>query len=284
MNWGLKSVFYYLFFFLAAVFLANAIIFLIHHTLRKTLKNEFFRLKRANQFRLPKQREILIGSLWIFLLCGIVFSYLLFKRPIFGLLVFLFLPAILRLITQWRMWVRRWEFDEAALSFLVALRGLVHVGMSLPTALFQISKSSPSGFAQHLARHLNRFEEGHSLGETLLRFQKRAGLGHSAIVLTLLEMAYARGLQAGPILDQIIPLLESERHAEKRVWDLRKSTLFQAVTAFCLPWALGSLLIFFQPEIMERFLQSGMFYGVGGIALLFQCLGVFILWRLSAFY
>lgn len=284
MAWTLKSVFYYLFFFLAAVFVVNLIFFLTHQRLKKALKNEFFRLKREGRFRLPHQKTVLVSVALGLFFCAAVLSYLLTGHPVFGLLVVFLIPGVLRLLTGVRMVVQRQDFDEAAFSFLVALRGLSRVGMSLPAALFQISKNFPSGFARHLNRHLQRFDEGHTLSETLKRFQKRAGLGYSGLALTLLEMAHSRGLQAGPILDQVVPMLESERQAEKRVQGIRKSVCAQGLIAFSLPWLLGLVLCFFQPEMTERFLHSPILFGVVAVALLFQFTGAFVLWRLSAFY
>lgn len=284
MTWGLKSVFYSVFFFLAAVFLANLIIFVIHHLLRKSLKNELFRLKKEGRFRLPRQKFLLISVSLLVLLMGFLGSYALFGHPVFGLVLVFAVPGILRLLTRFRTIARREQFDEAALSFLVALRGLTRVGISLPSALFQISKNFPSGFAKHLARYLNRFEEGKTLSDSLKRFQKRAGLGYSGLALTLLEMAHSRGLQAAPILDQVVPMLESERQAERRVGGIRKSVFVQGLIAFLLPWFLGFVLAVFQPEIAHRFFQSAAFYAVMVVALCFQSTGVFVLWRLSSFY
>jgi Flp pilus assembly protein TadB len=118
----------------------------------------------------------------------------------------------------------------------------------------------------------------------LERFRAESGMKHGAANLALLELAYRQGLPVVPLLEKILPVLESEEAHRQRSEALRRATLGQAAVASLLPWALGLVLLMFQPEIVEGFLASPVFLPVVGAALLMEAAGVAVLWKLASFH
>jgi len=153
------------------------------------------------------------------------------------------------------------------LPLLYALRGLLRAGIGLPSAIFQLSREDPSSLA-------NPFE-------TFLKFAN-----HKTIFpwVSLLEMSYRNGLPISPLLDRMIPILETERRNNEKIRHLQRSTGMQIVIACLVPWFIGGAIYLSQPEGFTSFRNSPYFYGTVGIAILIELTGGFILWKVSAYY
>lgn len=203
--------------------------------------------------------------------------------PVFGLLSLAALPGILAAWGRWRRLRRREELDASAISFLHALLGLVRAGLSLPSALFQLCETLPTPFGLALQRFLLRYDRGSTLRECLARFRE-SELRASAAPLALLEMTYRNGLPVAPLLEKILPVLESERLARAKISALAKTSLGQAAVAFALPWLLAAVLSWFQPQLLVDFSSSDYAFALLAFALFWEGLGVFLVWWISRFY
>ena len=172
---------------------------------------------------------------------------------------------------------RREILERAGLAYFHALRGLVHSGLGLPSALFHLARSHPTLFARQMSESLEGFEEGKGLEICLQHFQKRVPLPALSACLGSLQLAYQRGAAVAPLLDRVVPLLERERERTARLRDLRRSALAQAGIAFAVPWILLATLYGFSPSALE--LKWGLCAGALGV----EILGVLCLIKASAF-
>jgi Flp pilus assembly protein TadB len=174
--------------------------------------------------------------------------------------------------------------DRSSLSYLHALRGLVAVGESLPSALFRLATSVPAPFAVTLQSFLGSFDGGRPLRECLQRFRERSELRVTGTCLAMLEMAYRQGLSVGPLLDRLLPVLESEHAHRERIRELRRATFAQLAIAAAIPLVLGCTLHLFQPETLTHFAGSPLFRPVLFLVFIFESLGAWVIWKVSNFY
>jgi len=196
-------------------------------------------------------------------------------RPIFGLTILIVLlwlvPPLLK---------RSPQLDPSALSFFYGLLGLLRVGICFPSALFQLCENLPGEFPSSLKRSLNQYERGNSLGGCLTRFRSRSAL---AQWLGLIQLAYDKGLAMVPLLEKILPLLESDWEFLSRQRSVMRAAFVQALVAGLVPWILAGALHFFQPELLERFFSSPVAKQVIGMSFLLQTCGLFCIRRVSQF-
>jgi Flp pilus assembly protein TadB len=82
----------------------------------------------------------------------------------------------------------------------------------------------------------------------------------------------------------MIPSLEMEQHYQQKMESLRTQAIAQAVLAFMVPWILAFALGWFNPTLFESIKDKNIMWGVGTIALIFEILGVGVLWQITKFY
>jgi Flp pilus assembly protein TadB len=280
---AVKSLFYSVFFAICAVFLANLTGFVIHFFTQRYLKKELFRNRLTASLQGHSTRFLMTGACFAALGVGLIVSYILFGRVIYGLLVVFMFPLVMRAVGYWMVAERRHGLDTSSISFLYALQGLVKVGVSMPRALFQISQTQEGPFAESFSKYLDRFDEGESLTYLIQRFRLKSGLGFSGVFFSSLEMAHRKGLSVAPLLEHMIPLLEAESQTSERVRSLRKSIAVQVLITFFLPWGVLLSLFYFQPEMWSHVATQMSFWALVTLSLLYECIGCVILWIVSDF-
>jgi Flp pilus assembly protein TadB len=215
---------------------------------------------------------------------GFFVSWLFSGRLIFGLAGAVPLPWVVRATGEARARGRSRALDRSALSYLYALQGLLQVGRSLPVALFELAERIPAPFATTMRDFLAPFDAGKPLHACLARFRARSSLKLSATCLALLELAYRNGLPVSPLLERILPVLESEHESGERIRSLRRGLVAQAAVAFFSPWFVGGFLFYCQPEVLQRFLDSGVGWPLAGLVVAWEGMGVLALWKVSTFF
>jgi len=181
----------------------------------------------------------------------------------------------------WQGCSRRWwgQFDASGILYFHALRALVHSGLGFSAALDRLARSQATPFARAMRDHLAEFETGSGFLRCLDQFPNSHALPALGVSLRSLALAYRQGLALGPLLDQIVPALERDREEGCRTSQSRRSVLAQAAVAFVVPWVVWAALQGWGAELGMRPSLSGV-----GLALVWEGLGVWCLWKLSAFH
>ncbi len=275
----MKLLFYSVF----AVVLINLIGFAIHFITQISLKKALFSYRLSAPFHGVMPRVWMTGAGLVFLVLSLGASKFFFGRAVPGLLSLVFFPYLMQWMGAWILSERKRSLDASSIAFLYALQGLVKVGVSMPQALFKITQSQEGLFAESFSKYLDRYEEGTSLSELILRFRSRSLLGFSGSFLASLEMAHRKGLSVAILLEHMIPLLEAECQSFERIRSLRRSIWVQVFVTFLLPWCVLLALFSFQPEMWSHVSVEPTFWIILVLALLYESLGVFVLWNVSDF-
>ncbi|MBM4318095.1 MAG: hypothetical protein FJ116_11540 [Deltaproteobacteria bacterium] len=176
------------------------------------------------------------------------------------------------------------KLEMAALSFFYGLLGLIQSGRGFNSALFDLTQNQSTSFTLLLRKYLENYQEGKGFSAVLSQFRKKTELPLIGTYLATLEMAYTQGLAVSPLLEQMIPSMEVEQHYQKKIEDLRRQSMAQALLAFFVPWILSAVLWFFNPELFVSLKNQGSFIWVGGLAVGLEILGVWVLWQITKFY
>jgi len=95
--------------------------------------------------------------------------------------------------------------------------------------------------------------------------------------------SYQDHLELGPVLNQMLVLLEQERRMRGRLSQLRAQAFGQVALVAMLPWALLVILGVFEPNMVAIFFADYRGWAVILASLLFEMVGAIILWRVSVF-
>lgn len=266
----------------ALIFIISALIISLSSVIlmRYFVKTEYRKLNVLLQTGLKIKFLFNISISWLFL--WLFLSWVFTQKIIYGFLSILILPLILKLIIKIHYSHFENELEKNAISILHALYGLLSSGLGLPVALFKLIEKINSPFTQVLKQFLIKYEEGLSLSECLLRFSRRTSTLQIGICLNIFEIAYRKGLPLIPFLDYIIPVLEDEIELKGKISSQRKVVIVQLIFALLIPWILLLYMSIFGTEFSLKFSFNHLILIIN--AILWELLGVFIIWRVSAFY
>jgi len=221
-----------------------------------------------------------VFSLFLF---GVILSWVWTRSLVPGIFLLLFCPFLFRSLVRYQEFRHTKALESSALAFFYVLQGMVQSGRSLPSALFDVVQYQSTLFCLKLRKHLGKYEEGRGMSRILIEFKNKTRLPSLGVYLASLEMAYRQGLAVGPLLEKIIPTLETEQHFQLKVEDLRRQMMFQAVLAFFIPWALVGALWFFNPELLFSLSKNGWGSWITVISSSFELMGIWFLWQITSF-
>ncbi len=190
--------------------------------------------------------------------------------------------AVLGVVLAW-VWYqekqRRLMLDSALVYFRT-LQGLLCSGSAFSGALIRLNETQTHAFSALMRQSLSAFDRGRALDLCLERTYHRIPSARVRATLCALLAAYRAGLGVVPILEGMIPALEAEREAQSRIRDLRYSAFSQSLVAFAVPWILAAVMTAHAPgmQVQNRYPP----WLIPG-ALTMEFLGVWFLWRRSAF-
>lgn len=215
-------------------------------------------------------------------LIALVFS----ARPIFGLLVPLFIVLISPIWWRYQGWKKEAYWENGALAYFQGLKALIKVGMALPSAMARIGLNSGDEFSKMVLDHINAFESGKTLAQCFGRMGRYSMLRRVSVIFCLLENSYRKGLPMAPILETSLSAFESHLNLRRKLLALRRSALGPVLLAALLPWGMALVMCFFQQDLMQAVWKdhTQLLFLVAALALGMECIGGIIVWRLCRYY
>jgi len=261
----------------AAAVTAALMLFVIHRLFLWALIAQLRRTRGRPWLRFGQHREWMVAVTLGCLILLTVGAWWATGHPLFGLLLGAALPITFPFVLHLGAGRKILAMDQSALAFLHALQGQVRVGASVPLALMRLSESFDSPFSRALSRSLRRYKDGTTLKNCLQRFREDHPINSSAMLFTLLELSYRRGLSVSPLLGRMIPLLEADLDIGERLRALRASAAVQASGAALMPWTLALVLAGLRES--SATLPSVVWLVAVGL----ESLGTLWVWRASRF-
>jgi len=279
----MDKIFYLIFWGVVALIL----FFLVFQLLFQALKLLIWRELKENQKSFSGTEIYWLSfnaTCLVVLAMGFLVSWFWFRSLSFGFLSLLSVPLVFRGVSFQVKNFQKRKLEMAALTFFYGLLGLIQSGRGFNSALFDLTQNQSTSFTLLLRKYLENYQEGKGFSAVLSQFRKKTELPLIGTYLATLEMAYTQGLAVSPLLEQMIPSMEVEQHYQKKIEDLRRQSMAQALLAFFVPWILSAVLWFFNPELFVSLKNQGSFIWVGGLAVGLEILGVWVLWQITKFY
>lgn len=157
---------------------------------------------------------------------------------------------------------------------LRCMEACLHAGLSLPQAFAEVAAEVPSPAKESFAQVSHDLEMGYSMDEALVRFHRLSGLPELGFVAMALDVQYACGGSATPIL-------RSAEESISRGLELRRSLRVQtaqgrlsAQVVTIMPFCLLAILSVISPGFLDPFFADVQGFTVFALAIAMQVLGV----------
>ena len=165
---------------------------------------------------------------------------------------------------------------------LRCMEACLHAGLSLPQAFFEVASEVPSPAKELFASVSHDLEMGYAMDEALARFRKLSGLPELGFVAMALDVQYACGGSATPILhsaeDSITKGLELRRALRVQTAQARLSAQVVSI----MPFFLMAVLSLVSPGFLDPFFSNVQGMTLLALAICMQVAGVLMVRRLLA--
>lgn len=163
---------------------------------------------------------------------------------------------------------------------LRCMEACLHAGLSLPQAFAETAREARQPLKESFMQVTRDIDLGFSMQEALERFHRNAGLEELGFVAVALDIQYACGGSATPILhaaeDSIARGLDLRRSLRVQTAQAR----FSAQMVSVLPVFLLAILSMVSPGFLDPFFSSGEGLAMLAAALCMQMLGIVLIRRM----
>jgi tight adherence protein B len=225
-----------------------------------------------------------ITHLWpalVSLAMGMAFLSWLFLNNILLSLVVAVLSLILpRLALARAVRQRLRNFEQQLPDALLAMSSALSAGVSLGTALRQVTQDAAPPLSQEFGLILREQRVGISLSDALRNLNTRMPCESVQMATTLMRVASVSGGSLAQLLEGLSATIRARLHVNMKVSVLTSQGKMQAWIVGALPLALLAVLSVLDPYSTDLMFHTTMGQGVLGFVLFLECAGVYMLRRI----
>ena len=172
-----------------------------------------------------------------------------------------------------RMWAKRIEdFEEQMLDALSFMSNGLKSGLSLVQCMEMVRAELPAPVSEEFGLVLSEQRLGVLLEDALLNLEDRLGTEDLQIMVTSINILRQSGGNLSETFDTISDTIRERRKVEGRIRTLTAQGVAQGFIIVLMPFVLGAVLYFLDPELIARLWTTWM--GWGMLALMFTLQGV----------
>lgn len=165
---------------------------------------------------------------------------------------------------------------------LRCMEACLHAGLSLPQTFNEVAQELAQPAKEPFAQVTRDLDMGCSMSDALVRFRSMAGLPELAFVAMALDVQYACGGSATPVLraaeDSIARGLDLRRSLRVQTAQARLSAQIVAAMPFLLLFVISAV----SPGFLSPFFQSSLGVGLLACAIAMQAAGMLLVRRVLA--
>ncbi len=241
---------------------------------------EASKFARSRGVEMPPESaaSLAIGSIFgVAIVVLVAFRSLLASACAIALCIALSRAALSHAVEHERMRLR-----EQVPDALRCMEACMHAGLSLPQTFYEVSEQIDQPAKSLFTRVSRDLDLGYSMNEALERFRSVSDLPELAFVAMALDVQYACGGSAGPIL-------RCAEESVSRDLDLRRSLRVQTAQAklsaqivSVMPFALVFVISAIDPNFLSPFFSSVLGFALLLVAVGMLCAGVLMVRRMLA--
>lgn len=234
----------------------------------------------SDMFLFIDARQMMILNVCTFCLFAIL-GYLLLN-PVMGLLlgvVGFFTPMLL--IKHYRR-RRIKRFNIQLVDALQAMANAFKAGLTFPQAIEHISKESAPPLSQEFGLFVKEAKLGVPLEEALINMGKRVGSDDLELVVVSTNISRQLGGNMAEMFETISATIRERFRLEGKIDAITSQGRLQGMIVAALPLALGMVLNYMRPDLMEPMLDHWFGYALVGSIALMEFMGILIIRRIVA--
>ncbi len=229
----------------------------------------------SNMFLFIDGRQLLILNICLtalFVLIGLFFVGVFFTI-ILGVIGF-FVPTVL---VRWFKARRIKKFDGQLVDSLSAMSNAFKAGLTFPQAMDHVSKDAGAPLSQEFRLFVREIKLGVSMDDALNSMAARVGCEDLDLVVTSTIISRQLGGNMAEMFDTIAATIRERFRLEGKIAALTSQGKMQGWIVAALPLALGLVLNYMRPDLMQPMFESWFGYVLVGLIVLMELIGVLII-------
>lgn len=197
-----------------------------------------------------------------------------------GIVVGFLAPSIyVKFLTQ----KRTTKFEDQLVDALMILSSSLKGGLSLIQALEVVKEEMPPPISQEFATLLGENKMGVSLEESFARLYTRMPSPALHHMITAILLARETGGNLPIIFSRIVTTIRENKKIKQNIDNLTLQGKIQGVVMSILPIAFAGVVTSSNRSFFDQLLNSDVGRMLLILAIFLECLGVFMIWRISTF-
>lgn len=229
----------------------------------------------SNMFMFIDGRQLLILNICLTALCVLIgiFFFGVFFTIIFATLGF-FSPT---LIVKWFKAKRIKKFNGQLVDSLTAMSNAFKAGLTFPQAMDHVSKDAGAPLSQEFRLFVREIKLGVPMDEALNSMAARVGCEDLDLVVTSTIISRQLGGNMAEMFDTIAATIRERFRLEGKIKALTSQGKMQGWIVAALPLALGLVMNYMRPDLMQPMFESWFGYVLVGLIILMELIGVWII-------
>ncbi|RME29052.1 MAG: secretion system protein F [Deltaproteobacteria bacterium] len=229
----------------------------------------------SNMFLFIDGRQLLILSICLTGL--LVLVGLFFFGTFFTLLLGIggfFLP---NLVVKWFRKRRVKKFNVQLVDSLTALSNAFKAGLTFPQAMEHVAQDAEPPLSQEFMLFVREIKLGVPMDEALEAMAERVGCEDLDLVVTSTIISRQLGGNMAEMFDTIAATIRERFRLEGKIDALTSQGRMQGWVVSMLPIALGLVLNYMRPDLMEPMFETFFGYAVIGMIIIMELLGMWLI-------
>ena len=174
------------------------------------------------------------------------------------------------------------RFEGQLVDSLVQMSAAFRAGLTLPQAMENIAQEMPKPLSQEFGLTIKEIKLGVLQEEALQNMAERVGSEDLQLVVTSTNVARQLGGNMAEMYDIISATIRERFRLEGRIRALTAQGKLQGWVVGAMPLALGMVLNFMRPDLMEPMLKSTFGYVLIGLIIVLELIGIWMIRRIVA--
>jgi tight adherence protein B len=229
----------------------------------------------SNMFLFIDGRQLLILNICLtalFVLVGLFFFGVFFTM-ILGVIGF-FSPTVL---VKWFQTKRIKKFNGQLVDSLTAMSNAFKAGLTFPQAMDHVSKDAGAPLSQEFRLFVREIKLGVPMDEALNSMAVRVGCEDLDLVVTSTIISRQLGGNMAEMFDTIAATIRERFRLEGKIKALTSQGKMQGWIVAALPLALGLVMNYMRPDLMQPMFESWFGYVLVGLIIIMELCGVWII-------
>jgi tight adherence protein B len=173
-------------------------------------------------------------------------------------------------------------FNKQLVEALQAMASAFKAGLTFPQAIEHVSKEAPAPLGQEFGLFVKEIKLGVPLEEALINMSKRVGSDDLDLVVVSTNIARQLGGNMAEMFETISSTIRERFRLEGKIDALTSQGRLQGWIVACMPIALGFVLNWMRPDLMEPMLAHWFGYILIAVIIVMEVLGLLIIRRIVA--